>query len=298
MKKNCMADITLVKILFNSIISAEVAKCLMVDLNNFHLNTPMKRYEYMRLKVNNIPDEIIKEYNLHKKKMDYRYVYCAIHKGMYGLSQAGIIAHKLIQERLAKVGYYQSKIIPCLLMHIAKKKCFTLVADNFANKYTNLEDANHIINALKKDYIATVDWEANKYIGLAVEWDYAGRKVFVYMPGYLTKVLQRFNHPPPPRRKNKILPIPMSFPNTEQSRNMQRKISFPPLYKEDTKYVQAVAGALLYYGRGVDSTILPALSVITTDQVKPTEKTWRQSNSCWIIVQHRKMQSYHAMQAK
>jgi hypothetical protein len=47
----------------------------------------------------------------------------------------------------------------------------------------------------------------------------------------------------------------------------------PPLNKEETKYVQAVAGTLLYYARAVDSTILPALSSLATKQAKPTQKT-------------------------
>jgi hypothetical protein len=34
-----------------------------------------------------------------------------------------------------------------------------------------------------------------------------------------------------------------------------------------------VSGTLLYYGRAVDNTILPALSVIATKQAKPMEKT-------------------------
>jgi hypothetical protein len=42
---------------------------------------------------------------------------------------------------------------------------------------------------------------------------------------------------------------------------------------EEAKYVQAVAGTLLYYAWAVDSTILPALSAITTEQAKPMEKT-------------------------
>ena len=46
----------------------------------------------------------------------------------------------------------------------------------------------------------------------------------------------------------------------------------PPLNKEETKYVQAVAGTLLYYARAVDSTILPALSSLATEQAKPTQK--------------------------
>jgi len=221
------ADMTLVKILFNSIISTEGAKCVMVDLKDFYLNTPMKRYEYMRLKITDIPDEIVEEYNLQEKKTDDGYIYCEIRKGMYGLPQAGIIAQELLQDRLAKVGYYQSKIVPGLWKHISRKTCFTLVVDDFAIKYTNMDDANHIINALKKDYVTTVDWEANKYIGLTVEWDYTNRKVFVHMPGYITKALQRFNHPPP--RKNKTLPIPTLSLNMERSHNMRRKRISPPL---------------------------------------------------------------------
>jgi hypothetical protein len=81
---------------------------------------------------------------------------------MYGLPLAGIIAQELLQERLAKVEYHQSKIILGLWTHKTRKICFTLVVDEFAIKYTKLEDAQHLINALKKDYTITVDWDATK----------------------------------------------------------------------------------------------------------------------------------------
>ena len=47
----------------------------------------------------------------------------------------------------------------------------------------------------------------------------------------------------------------------------------PPLSKEETKYIQAVAGTLLYYAQSVDPTILTALSAIATEQAKPTQET-------------------------
>jgi hypothetical protein len=47
----------------------------------------------------------------------------------------------------------------------------------------------------------------------------------------------------------------------------------PPLNKEATKYIQAVAGTFLYYGRAVDNTILPALSAIAAEQAQRTERT-------------------------
>ncbi len=61
-----MADMTLVKILLNSNISTKGAKSKTLDLKDFYLNTPMKRYKYMHLKISDIPKEIIQEYKLHK----------------------------------------------------------------------------------------------------------------------------------------------------------------------------------------------------------------------------------------
>ena len=71
----------------------------------------MKKPEYMRLKITDIPDKIIEQYNLCELVDNDRYVYCKLSKGMYRLPQAGIIAQELLAERLAKYGYHQSKII-------------------------------------------------------------------------------------------------------------------------------------------------------------------------------------------
>jgi hypothetical protein len=51
------ADMTLVMILLNSIISTKDAQCVTLDLKDFYLNTPMKRYEYMHLKPVDIPEQ-------------------------------------------------------------------------------------------------------------------------------------------------------------------------------------------------------------------------------------------------
>jgi hypothetical protein len=45
------ADMTLFKILVNSIISTPNVKCLMMDIKDFYLRTPMQRPEYMCLKL-------------------------------------------------------------------------------------------------------------------------------------------------------------------------------------------------------------------------------------------------------
>jgi hypothetical protein len=97
-------DMTLFKILVNSILSTPNAKCLMMDIKDLYLQTSMRQPEYMRLKFTDIPDEVIEHYNLRELATPDGYVYCKVTKGMYGLPQAGIIAQELLEKRLAEHG--------------------------------------------------------------------------------------------------------------------------------------------------------------------------------------------------
>eukprot|EP00804_Cyclotella_cryptica_P025455 CCRYP_017202-RA/>CCRYP_017202-RA protein AED:0.33 eAED:0.21 QI:0/0/0/1/1/1/3/0/788 len=86
------------KLLFNSIISTLGATFLGMDIKNFYLNTPMDSPEYMKLKLDLIPAEIVKKYNLPEKQHN-GWVYVRINLGMYGLPQASILANKLLVKR-------------------------------------------------------------------------------------------------------------------------------------------------------------------------------------------------------
>ena len=89
------ADLFTVKLLLNSVVSTNRAKFFTLDIKNFYLNTPMERFEYMRLKTEDIPENVVEKYEL-KAKEEYGQVYVEIRKGMYGLPQAGILAQKLL----------------------------------------------------------------------------------------------------------------------------------------------------------------------------------------------------------
>ena len=83
------------KIMWNSIISMPNAKFGGADIKNMYLKTPLNQYEYMKMPLQLIPDDIIEHNGLCKKAID-GYVYMEIRKGMYGLPQAGILANKLL----------------------------------------------------------------------------------------------------------------------------------------------------------------------------------------------------------
>ncbi len=69
-----------------------------MDVSNFYLNLPLARPEYIWIKISDIPEEIINEYNLHKKVTDSGHVHIEANKGMYGLPQAGLIANELLKN--------------------------------------------------------------------------------------------------------------------------------------------------------------------------------------------------------
>ena len=59
------ADLTTVKLMLNSVVSTPEARFMTGDLKDFYLNTPMDRYEYMRIPVSMVPKAIMEEYNLY-----------------------------------------------------------------------------------------------------------------------------------------------------------------------------------------------------------------------------------------
>ena len=182
-----------------------------MDTGNFYLGTPMRRKEYMRIKLTDLPEEIINQYNLRELATADGWVYVEIGKGMYGLPQNGIIAQEQLAKRLEKHGYKQSTIVPGFWTHISRPIQFTLVVDDFGVKYTRKQDVKHLLAAIEGHYDVTVDWEGKRYIGLTLDWDYQGQKVHLSMPGYITDALQEYDHPQPTRRQD--APAPYTPPN-------------------------------------------------------------------------------------
>ena len=201
------ADMLLVKLLFNSIVSTKGAKFMSLDISNFYLNTPMKRYEYMRMKLSDIPEDVQEHYKLKEKASKDGFVFVEIRRGMYGLPQGGLIAQELLEKRLNKRGLYQSQFTPGLWLHKTRNIQFALVVDDFGIKYVKDEDAQYLIDSLTPHYDITVNQEGKRFIGLTLEWDYKNRRVHISMPGYVIKALARFHHKPPAKPQHQPYPL-------------------------------------------------------------------------------------------
>ncbi|KAL7474391.1 hypothetical protein ACHAW6_000366 [Cyclotella cf. meneghiniana] len=122
----------------------------------------------MRLKLSDIPDNIIDLYKLRDIAHD-GYVYVRIQKGMCGLPQAGIIAQELLEIRLQAKGYHQSKINTGFWKHNWGPISFALCVDNFGIKYVGKAHADHLLQTLKAHYEISSDWNGTRYIGLTLQ---------------------------------------------------------------------------------------------------------------------------------
>ena len=255
------AEMLVAKILLNSVISTKKAKFMTMDISNFYLNTPMKRPEYIRIKLTDIPDEIINEYNLRTIAATDGSVYIEVNKGMYGLPQAGLLANELLEKRLNKQGYRQSKLVPGLWKHDWRPIQFTLVVDDFGVKYVGKEHAQHLFKTIQQHYPVTPEWKGTRYIGITLDWDYKKRQVHLSMPGYVKKALKQFEHPEPTKRQN--APFPYTPPNYGATKQYAKgESTAPALDKKDKRFIQQVCGKFLFYGRAVDSTVLAPISAI------------------------------------
>ena len=243
-----------------------------IDIKNFYLNTPMARYEYMRLRLADMPEDVIEHYKLRELATPDGAIYCEIRKGMYGLPQAGIIAQELLKERLSKHGYHQSKKTPGLWTHDTRPISFSLVVDDFGVKYTNKADADHLLQTLEKHYTAVAtDWTGGLYCGITLKWDYTDRTLDISMPGYVEALLVKYKHECTKKTHTPYKPAPRKF--GKEAQDPLPEDTSPALDDKGINRIQQIVGSILFYARAVDLTNLPGLNTLASEQTTATETT-------------------------
>jgi hypothetical protein len=118
------------------VISTPGAKMLTADIKDYFLNNPMDRYEYMKIPLKWIPQEILEQYGLANKADKDGYIYVEIHKAMYGLKQAARIAYDRLVLLMEPHGYHPIRHPPGLWKHKTFSTIFALCVDDFGVKYT------------------------------------------------------------------------------------------------------------------------------------------------------------------
>jgi hypothetical protein len=270
--------IKVVKGVLNSVCSLPKGKVPHADIDNYYLNTPLDRPEYVvRIKIDVISQEFIDKNNL-MAYVHNGWVYFKITKGIYGLKQAGKLANDLLTEWLATHGYYQCATTAGLWRHKWRQILFVLIVDDFGIDYVDKVYAEQLLTALRSHYNITADWSGTKFSGMDLMWDYTARTCQATMKGYITEVQARCGHPTPTK--------PVHSPHLHREIIYGAKEQYatsnidttPPLNAAGIKWYQGVIGSLLFYARAVDNKLLMTISAIGASQALATESTLNEIN--------------------
>jgi hypothetical protein len=148
--------------------------------------------------------------------------------------------------------------------------------EDFTVKYVGKQHVEHLRNALLRTYELTTDWTATVYSGMTLNWDYDNRICDIFMPGYNSNVLSKFQHDSPkhPQHTPSRYVTPVYSAKTQYATRDET----PPRTAQQYLTIQKVTGSVLYYARAVDPTMLMPLNDIATEQTKATEKTQAATN--------------------
>ena len=279
------ADMEMVKLLVQGAASdrkrdPNCGKFSTMDIKDFYLAAPMDRPEYIRVKIGDIPTEIVDEYGF-SAFVEEGSVLFQVDNCMYGYPQSGLLSQERLFSHLENNGYRQQPNIPCLFRHESRDVIFVLVVDDFAVKYSKMEDFEMLVNTLKELYELTINLNGSKYLGYDIQFDDEAHTVSLSMPNYVPKLLERFYpgqtlpgisspavYKPPRYGSNKGLVFD-SVGDDDDS---------PPLSEMEITRLQEIIGTLLFYARAVDYTILTAVSHLSSKQSHPTQNVLADAN--------------------
>ena len=164
----------------------------------------MERHEYVKIKLTDIPQEFIEEYNLHA--FAYKgWVYFEVIKGCYGLPQSGKLANDLLHKHLNKTGYFEAVTTPGLWKHKWRPIQFCLVVDDFGIEYVGEKHALHLKSVLLEHYEISKDWEGKKFAGIDLDWTCAAshkdHTCWLSIKNYIQDLLLKLGHPVPAKKK-------------------------------------------------------------------------------------------------
>ena len=263
------AGLETAKMVFNSVVSTPDAKFMTIDISNMYLNTPLTDYQYMRFNIKMIPQEVIDHYDLNNKATKDGWVYCEIRKAIYGLKESGKLANIELQAVLATERYRPYRFTHGLYKHETRDISFSLVVDDFGVKFTNKNNADHLITTLQKKYPIKMNWEGDYYLGMTLEWTYhnihSERNVRLSMPGYVKEALIEF--------KQRFSASPFRDPVYGRKVQYADVIDIPTFTKKQIHLLQRICGKFLYYARAIDSTMMHALKDLASQVTAGTMKT-------------------------
>ena len=162
--------------------------------------------------------------------------------------------------------------MPVFFAHTTRNITFTLMVDYFGICYQIINNLTRLRNTVNSLYTTTFDTTKVLYCGISLLWNYINQYVNVSMPGYVERVLTRFNVNMPVHPQ--YSPHAHNYSNYGVAIQFTSPVDTSKLVSVDNiRMVQEIIGTLLYYAYATNSTILVELGILSQQQTKATQYT-------------------------
>ena len=105
------------------------------------------------------------------------------------LTQAGMIANKILQKRLNIEGCYYAATTPGFCCRKWRPILFVLFVNDFGIEYVGDHHVHHLQDVLNSHYTITKYWEVTNFSCISFEWYYIKLMCHLSMNGYIQGVL-------------------------------------------------------------------------------------------------------------
>ena len=145
--------------------------------------------------------------------------------------------------------------------------------DSFGVQYRTKRDVDYLLSALTAcKYVYTTDWKGTQYCVKTIEWDYKARTCTISVPGFIQKILLRFQHQALTKPQHSPFPA-AAMQYRKSAQRLAPEDDTALLDKPRTKCIQLISGALLWYAQMINNTVLKALNTIARKHLAPIELT-------------------------
>jgi hypothetical protein len=127
----------------------------------------------------------------------------------------------------------------------------------------------------KETYNIIEDFKGELYCGITLKGNYMKQWVDTSMAQYVMKQLVKYGHVAPTKPQHcPYLPNAIQYKKDNQAPMPSDDSAL--LDKASKKHIQQIVGSFLFYAQVVDSTIVMALSDLSSQQSAPTKNTMKQ----------------------
>jgi hypothetical protein len=104
------------------------------------------------------------------------------------------LQYEQLVKHLTTHGYAPCTHTPGMWTHIMHGINFCLVIDDFSIKYTDRANDDYLLTALGELHQVTTDRDGTLFLDMTIAWDYTNTTINIYIPGYIAKALNCFQH--------------------------------------------------------------------------------------------------------